>query len=99
MPIQMPKCPQGCDMGIVKTSQFMDRRVRQLYKELLYYGREYPLGYNYFRNKLKQAFLKQQNLPSDQLDKALERGRFVIKELEALWFLKKYRTIKKNYEQ
>ena len=52
-------------------------------------GREYPLGYPYFRRKLKASFLKNTNLPDSQLGKALEKGEYIKKELEALYFLKK----------
>jgi hypothetical protein len=77
----------------------MNPRVRDLYKQLLYIGREYPKGFDYFRTGLKRAFLKKQELKDPQeIEKAITQGLFVYKELEALWFLKKYRTMKKNYE-
>lgn len=51
--------------------------------QLLYLGREYPGGPEYFRNKLKTAFLKNRNLKSsEEIESALARGNFVTKELE-----------------
>lgn len=78
----------------------MHPQVRQLYKELLYIGREYPKGFPYFRTGLKRVFLKKRELDlKDEmaLRAAIDHGRFVYRELEALWFLKKYRVLKKSY--
>ncbi|KAJ3321489.1 Actin- protein 3B [Boothiomyces sp. JEL0866] len=76
----------------------MNPKVRDIYKQLLYIGKEYPKGYDYFRSGLKRAFLKKKDLPDSEIDKAVEHGKFVYRELEALWFLKKYRTLKRNYD-
>lgn len=76
----------------------MRPEVRLLYKELLYIGREYPKGTVVFNAMLKKGFLKNKSLSTDEeISKAVEHGRYVYKELEALWFLKKYRTIKSRY--
>jgi len=65
---------------------------------LLYYGREYPAGYDYFRHRLKNAFLKNSHLEDPTaIKKQIQHGKFVIKELEALYTLKKYRYLKRNY--
>ncbi|KAJ3275024.1 LYR motif-containing protein 5 [Terramyces sp. JEL0728] len=76
----------------------MNPKVRDVYKQLLYIGREYPKGYTYFRDGLKRAFLKKKDLPESEVEKAVEHAKFVYRELEALWFLKKYRTMKRNYD-
>lgn len=69
-----------------------------LYKNLLYYGREYPAGYDFFRIRLNRAFKKQQHLTDPaEIAKKHEHGEFIIKELEALYMLKKYRYLKRNY--
>ena len=61
-------------------------------------GREYPLGFDYFRSRLKNAFLKNRDVTDpEQVEKLIARGQFVIKELEALYMLKKYRTLKRRY--
>ncbi|RCI16850.1 hypothetical protein L249_1883 [Ophiocordyceps polyrhachis-furcata BCC 54312] len=33
------------------------RQVIAIYKELLHVGREYPLGFDYFRSRLHKAFM------------------------------------------
>nr|XP_045625558.1 electron transfer flavoprotein regulatory factor 1-like [Procambarus clarkii] len=64
-------------------------QVIQLYKNMLYLGREYPLGYDYFREKLKKAFLKNKDVTDpEQLKIMIGRGEFVIKEIEALYMLR-----------
>ena len=61
-------------------------------------GREYPAGYNYFRDRLKIAFLNNKDETDPQkIDTLLARGEFVAKEIEALYMLRKYRTLKKRY--
>lgn len=66
--------------------------------QLLYLGRDYPAGYEYFRNKLKQAFIKNKDVTNpEQIEKLIGHGRFISKEIEALYMLKKYRTLKKRY--
>jgi hypothetical protein len=47
---------------------------------------------------LHKAFIKNKGLTdSEAIEKAINHGRFVYKELEALWFLKKYRAMKQRY--
>ncbi|KAM7292477.1 putative growth hormone-inducible soluble protein [Ixodes scapularis] len=73
-------------------------QVVQLYKNLLHLGRDYPKGYDYFRTRLKAAFMKNREVTDpEQLSVLLARGQYIIKELEALYMLKKYRTLKKRY--
>ncbi|RIB17658.1 hypothetical protein C2G38_2087727 [Gigaspora rosea] len=73
-------------------------QVKNLYKRLLFIGREYPLGYSYFRPRLKKAFLKNRDLKNeDDIKKAIETGEYVYKEIETLYYLKKYRALKKSY--
>ncbi|XP_015912377.1 electron transfer flavoprotein regulatory factor 1 [Parasteatoda tepidariorum] len=73
-------------------------KVITLYKNLLFLGRDYPKGYDYFRVRLKEAFLKNKDVKeAAQIEILLTRGQYIIKELEALYMLKKYRTLKKRY--
>ncbi|WYZ46630.1 hypothetical protein EsH8_IX_000855 [Colletotrichum jinshuiense] len=70
-------------MGAVNTE--LRRRVVAIYKELLYLGREYPLGYDYFRPRLHRAFSANAGLrDEDAIRKGIERAEFVKKEIEAL---------------
>ncbi|XP_026534040.1 electron transfer flavoprotein regulatory factor 1 [Notechis scutatus] len=72
--------------------------VLNLYKNLLYLGKEYPKGADYFRTRLKKAFLKNKEVKDpEEIKKLIARGQFVIKELEALYFLRKYRALKQRY--
>lgn len=72
--------------------------VIRLYKTLLYLGREYPQGAAYFRERLKSAFMKNKDVTDpEKIKKLVARGDHVIKELEALYFLRKYRAMKKRY--
>ncbi|XP_067415363.1 electron transfer flavoprotein regulatory factor 1 [Emydura macquarii macquarii] len=73
-------------------------QVLNLYKNLLYLGREYPKGKDYFRNRLKAAFLKNKDVKDpEKIKQLIARGEFVIKELEALYYLRKYRAMKQRY--
>lgn len=76
------------------------REVINIYKELLYLGREYPLGYDYFRPRLHKAFTSKASLTDEkEIRKGIERAQFVKKEIEALYYLKRYRTLRKRYDK
>lgn len=61
-------------------------------------GRDYPAGSDYFNKKCKLAFLKNKDeTDPEKIQMLIDRGRFVQKEIEALYGLKKYRTMKKRY--
>jgi predicted RNA-binding protein YlxR (DUF448 family) len=65
---------------------------------LLYYGRDYPQGFDYFRARLRKAFDKNSTVTDPaQVQQLIGRGEFVIKEIDALYKLKKYRHLKKSY--
>lgn len=75
------------------------RQVINIYKELLYLGREYPLGYGYFRQRLHKAFSGQAHLTDEEkIRTGIARAQFVKKEIEAMYYLKRYRTLKQRYE-
>ena len=61
-------------------------------------GKEYPLGYDYFHQKCRAAFMRQEQLQKDaEIEEALKRGEYVLKELEAMYMLRKYRALKRKY--
>lgn len=61
-------------------------------------GRDYPKGYDFFRSRLKTAFLRNRSVSDpEQIQILVQRGEFVVKEIEALYMLKKYRTLKERY--
>ncbi|KAK6536895.1 hypothetical protein TWF281_001104 [Arthrobotrys megalospora] len=73
-------------------------QVLNIYKELLYLGKQYPLGYNYFRTRCYKAFSKSAGLTKEEdIRNAIARAEFVKREIEALYYLKKYREMKKRY--
>ncbi|XP_044748181.1 electron transfer flavoprotein regulatory factor 1 [Coccinella septempunctata] len=73
-------------------------RVIDLYKRLLHLGKDYPSGYALFRSKLHNVFLKNsKESDPEKIERMIEHGEYVIKELEALYMLKKYRTLKSRY--
>jgi hypothetical protein len=52
----------------------------ELVSELLYLGREYPLGYDYFRPRLHKAFASNASLTDeDEIKRGIERAQFVKK--------------------
>ncbi|KAI0552577.1 complex 1 protein [Xylaria curta] len=75
------------------------RQVIAIYKELLHMGKEYPLGFSYFRPRLHRAFMANAQIRSEEdIRKGIERAEFVKKEIEALYYLKRYRTLRKRYD-
>ncbi|XP_055508798.1 electron transfer flavoprotein regulatory factor 1-like [Leucoraja erinacea] len=73
--------------------------VIKLYKNLLHLGREYPKGADYFNDHLKAAFMKNKDVTDpEKIKELIARGQFVMKELEALYYLRKYRAMKQRYE-
>lgn len=82
------------------SNQNLRKQVIIIYKELLYLGREYPLGYSYFRRRLHDAFKKNSSLTDENaIRDGIKRAEYVRKEIEALFFLKKYRALKRRYNQ
>jgi hypothetical protein len=66
--------------------------------KFLYYGIDYPQGYQYFRKRLKTSFVKNIHVQDEnEIEMLIDRGKFVIKEIDALYKLKKYRAMRKNY--
>ncbi|KAK9462529.1 growth hormone-inducible soluble protein-like protein [Lipomyces oligophaga] len=73
-------------------------KVIAQYKQLLYMGRDYPRGYTFFRNKLHAGFMQHADLVShEDINARLRIAEYIQKEIEALYHLKKYRTLKKHY--
>jgi hypothetical protein len=61
-------------------------------------GKEYPMGFDFFRPRLHKAFMSQSHLKDDEeIRKGIARAQHVKKEIEALYFLKKYRSMKQSY--
>ncbi|KAM0229875.1 hypothetical protein ACHAP5_011528 [Fusarium lateritium] len=61
------------------------QQVIAIYKELLYLGREYPLGFDYFRPRLHKAFIsKAAERDEDKIRQGIAQAEYVKKEIEAL---------------
>lgn len=92
--------PYHTKRAMSSTNPNLRHAVIKIYKELLFLGREYPHGYDYFRTRLHKAFVAQRGL-SDEGDirKGIERAEFVKKEIEALYYLKRYRTLRHRYDK
>ncbi|AEO63183.1 uncharacterized protein THITE_154681 [Thermothielavioides terrestris NRRL 8126] len=53
--------------------------------KLLFLGREYPQGYDYFRPRLHRAFMAKSHLTDEnEIRQGIARAEFVRKEIEAL---------------
>ena len=76
--------------------------MKGLYRTFLHYGKDWPGagGQEEYRRKLKTAFVKNKDVTSsEEIEKLIARGEYVVKEIEALYRLKKYRAMKRNYYQ
>ncbi|GMS84442.1 hypothetical protein PENTCL1PPCAC_6617, partial [Pristionchus entomophagus] len=80
------------------TSSHLRQRVVDLYKTLHYMGRQYPTGSIDFHDRLKRAFIKNvEETDPLKISKMCDHGDFVVKELEAMYSLRKYRAMKQRY--
>ncbi|ODA79036.1 hypothetical protein RJ55_04627 [Drechmeria coniospora] len=61
------------------------RQVIAIYKELLHLGRDYPLGFHYFRPRLHKAFISRADERDEaKIQDAIAQAEYVKKEIEAL---------------
>jgi hypothetical protein len=82
----------------MSVSPALRQQVIHVYKELLEMGKSYPLGYDYFRPRLHKAFSSQAHITDEEeIKKGIERAQYVKKEIEALYYLKKYRSMRQRY--
>ncbi|KAG5897740.1 hypothetical protein JTB14_009625 [Gonioctena quinquepunctata] len=73
-------------------------RVINLYKTLLHLGKDWPKGFEFFRQRLHGAFMKnKEEQDAEKIEKMIAHGEYVAKEIETLYMLKKYRTLKRRY--
>ncbi|KAF2786471.1 LYR motif-containing protein 5A [Melanomma pulvis-pyrius CBS 109.77] len=83
---------------MTSTNPALRHQVIRIYKELLFMGREYPHGYDYFRTRLHKAFASQQHVTDEeQIRRGIERAEFVKKV--SRYFLKRYRTLRHRYDK
>ena len=68
------------------------------FAQILYLARDWPDGYAALRDRAKRAFLiNRQETDPRKIEQLIERAKYVAKEVEALYMLKKYRTMKRRY--
>ena len=73
--------------------------VRDLYKRFLLAGRAYPSGLPYVRERVKAGFHENAGMTLDlDIKRAVGKGRYLVRELNAISRLHKYRALCKNYE-
>jgi hypothetical protein len=83
-------------------SHNLGRASRKLLKSALWAARFYPVpGYEAVRKIVRTEFDKAKNdsLSEEQVKELIAKGRWMLKELEALNGLHKYRQMKKRYEK
>ncbi|KAI9681475.1 MAG: hypothetical protein M1817_002759 [Caeruleum heppii] len=60
-------------------------QVIRIYKDLLHLGRDYPMGYSYFRPRLYKAFASQAGIIDEaEIKKGIERAEYVKKGTNSL---------------
>mmetsp|Transcript_6324 Transcript_6324/g.19089 ORF Transcript_6324/g.19089 Transcript_6324/m.19089 type:complete len:83 (+) Transcript_6324:62-310(+) len=76
----------------------MRPEVRELYRAMILACRRYPEDFSRSRERVKAAFRKNADVSSeDELQKCIDRGYYVVGEIEGMSALHKYRTMKKRY--
>ncbi len=66
--------------------------------QLIMLGREYPKEPSAFCGRIHAAFAKNANLKDEaEIEGQIAKAEFIVKELQALYKLKKYRTMKNRY--
>jgi len=78
----------------------MDPRVRNLYKRFIIVGRDYPAGLDHVRERAKREFFKRAEAAEGiELNRAINYGRYMVREMTGIMQLKKYRALKQRYEE
>ncbi|KAM0791826.1 hypothetical protein ACM66B_004085 [Microbotryomycetes sp. NB124-2] len=72
-------------------------QARSLYKELYYLGREYPDPNYPIHKKLHACFLSHVGADKAKLEQGIAKAQFIKRELETMYFLRKYRAMKGRY--
>ena len=82
--------------------------VRDLWKRVVWVGRDYPTGLDHVKAVWKSALRNPENCPSwytngggdeEELLRAVHKGRQAVKEMIGVIQLKKYRSLKQRYDQ
>lgn len=70
-----------------------------MYRRIIIVGHDYPAGLDYVRSRAKREFAKRKDITDDvELKRAINYGRYMVKEMVGVIQLKKYRAMRRNYE-
>lgn len=86
--------------------------VRDLWKRVVWVGRDYPTGLQHVKDVWKPAMRRVENCPTwynfnrhavatgdeEELLRAVHKGRQAVKEMIGVIQLKKYRSVKQRYD-
>jgi len=76
----------------------MHPKVRDLYRRFLVAGTTYPQGLEVVRRRAKQAFFANAALKDEiEIKRAVAKGRYWVREIQATGMLHKYRAMKHRY--
>lgn len=74
--------------------------MRNLYRRVITVGRDYPAGLEYVRTRAKAEIAKRKDITDEvELKRAVNYGRYLVKEMIGVIQLKKYRSIKSRYRE
>lgn len=66
--------------------------------QMLHLGKDYPTGSEAFRKKLHESFIKNKDVTNEnEIRRCILYGKYMKREIEALYRLKKYRSMKNRY--
>merc|ERR1712243_121711 len=66
--------------------------------QLIYLGRQYPKDPEVMAKRIHGAFMKNKDeTDPEKIRQHFAKGEYIVKELEALYMLRKYRTLKRRY--
>jgi hypothetical protein len=72
--------------------------VRNLYRRILIAGKDYPTGLDAVKKKAKAEFAKRAHLEDGlELRRAVNYGRYMVREMQGVIMLKKYRAMRQRY--
>ena len=74
------------------------RIVRNLYRRIIIAGKDYPTGLDAVKRRAKGEFAKNAHLDDGfELRRAVSYGRYMVREMQGVIMLKKYRTMRQRY--
>ncbi|GAA5920630.1 hypothetical protein JCM1841_006965 [Sporobolomyces salmonicolor] len=82
---------------ILSSVQQLRYRARALYKELHHLAKEYPDPNYPIHKKLHGCFAAHIGADREKLEQGIKKAEFIKGELEAMYYLRKYRAMKASY--